>query len=184
VQSMRLPLAYGSPSRTLAWPSAICGRTTRSSSTLKMQCVPSSSRAELRGTYPALTKRPASLRLPRRSTDTRRRSRRTHRACGPCHPDKSSRGTALLKTRPVSSSHPRSEVPQAEPERERVSASSEVHTVVAGARRASPSPHSVSPSASPRRRTYGSVRGPKILERSARYEHRHWQGGREQGDVA
>jgi hypothetical protein len=26
--------------------------------------------------------------------------------------------------------------------------------------------------------------GPKLLERSACYEHRHWQGGREQGDVA
>ena len=26
--------------------------------------------------------------------------------------------------------------------------------------------------------------GPMLLERSACYEHRHWQGGREQGDVA
>jgi hypothetical protein len=116
---------------------------------------------------PALTKRPTSLRLPRRSVDTRRRSRRTHRACGRCHRDESSRGTALLNTRPASSSHLRSEVPPAEPERERVSASSEVHTVVAGARPASPAPHSVSPSPSPRRPTYGSARGPKNLERSA-----------------
>lgn len=37
---------------------------------------------------------------------------------------------------------------------------------------------------SSRPRTYGSARGPKLLERSACYEHRHWQGGREQGDVA
>jgi hypothetical protein len=54
-----------------------------------------------------------------------------------------------------------------QPERERVSASSEVHTVVAGAPPASPSPHSVSPSPSPPPRTYGSARGPKLLEGSA-----------------